>query len=107
MYIIDTNIFITPHRTYYPFQFGLEFWNFLVKKAEEGEVCGIDKVYDELKDSNDELSKWVRTSFHKYFKNCESASVIGTYREIINWVNSQSQYKQEAKNKFTSYSNAD
>ncbi len=107
MYIIDTNIFITPYRNYYPFGFGLEFWNFLVKKAEEGEVCSIDKVFDELKDSDDELSKWVTKCFQKYFKSCDNVPVIETYREIIKWVDSQSQYKPEAKNEFMLYSNAD
>ncbi len=33
IYLLDTNIFIAPYRTYYSFDFAMPFWEFLVQKG--------------------------------------------------------------------------
>ena len=38
-YIIDSNCFITPSRTFCPTDVGVSFWNKIKSLAEEGDVC--------------------------------------------------------------------
>lgn len=33
VYLLDTNIFIEPYRTFYSFDYGMAFWDFLKYQA--------------------------------------------------------------------------
>jgi hypothetical protein len=68
LYLLDANIFITAARNFYNFDFGYNFWDFLVQKAKNNEVASIDKVFDEIKNGDDdELKSWAKTNFSDYF----------------------------------------
>lgn len=68
-YLIDANIFITASRTYYDFDFGNSFWNFLVEQAKNGKLASIDKVLDELNKGDDKLKKWANNQRNQYSQN--------------------------------------
>jgi dimeric dUTPase (all-alpha-NTP-PPase superfamily) len=85
----------------------MEFWNFLIKMAQYGNICSIDKAYDELKNGRDGLSKWVTNHFYKYFKKTDTESVLKEYIDLVKFVQSQAQYNDMAKEEFMSGSNAD
>ncbi len=59
VYLLDTNIFIEPYRTFYSFDYGMAFWDFLKHQAINGHVFSIDKVYTELSRIEDQLFDWV------------------------------------------------
>lgn len=46
-YLIDSNIFITAHRTLYPFDIAPGFWQQLIEKAAK-KIIIIDKVNSEI-----------------------------------------------------------
>jgi len=56
-YVLDTNVFIDASRSYYSFEFGSKFWDFLIDNARNNKIISIDKVYDEIKQGDDNLSK--------------------------------------------------
>ncbi len=109
-YILDANVFITPARTYYSFDFGTKFWDFLLEKASSGIICSIDKVYDEIKegDKNDPLRKWAEQDFEQYFYPTKNNDVIKHYADIVKYVeNNKANYKEEAIKEFLEEKNTD
>lgn len=55
-YLLDSNIFITPHRLYYPFDFAQGFWDQLEEKLKLDNVSVLDVVVSEVSKLEDELS---------------------------------------------------
>ncbi len=47
VYLLDTNIFIEPYRTFYSLDYGTAFWDFLKYQAKNDQIFSIDKVYTE------------------------------------------------------------
>lgn len=56
-YLLDSNTFMTAARSYYSFDFGTRFWDFLVLEAQKNNIFSIDKVLDEIKKGNDKLKE--------------------------------------------------
>ena len=106
-YVLDSDTFIRANRIYYPFDFAKPFWNGLIKYAEDGIICSIDKVFNELKIGDDELSEWSISKFKPYFVTTESNEIITIYQSIIGWVQQQDQFYQNAKDEFFEIDNAD
>ena len=55
VYLLDTNIFIEPYRTFYSFDYGMAFWDSLKYQAKNDQILSIDKVYTELSRNKDQL----------------------------------------------------
>ena len=60
-FLLDSNIFINPHRLYYPFDFAQGFWNQLEKKIKLDNVFVMDVVVSEVTKFEDELSTWIKS----------------------------------------------
>jgi len=88
-YLIDANIFITASRSYYDFDFGNSFWDFLVDKGEKKNIASIDKVLNELKKGDDKLKEWATNSFSNYFIDTEIDNVLEKYAILMQWVDKQ------------------
>ena len=69
LFVLDANVFITPHRAYYPLNLCPGFWNCLIYYFNSGRILSIDRVCEELVASNDELSHWVQNTAPKYQLN--------------------------------------
>lgn len=107
IYLIDSNTFMTAARTFYSFDFGDTFWNFLVDKASQNLIKSIDKVWDEIKDGEDKLKQWAQEQFSKHFLSTQSNQVFKSYKELVQWAETQQQYSRNAKNEFMKEKNAD
>lgn len=107
-YILDANIFIEAARRYYAFDFGTKFWDFLVKRANNGIICSIDKVLREIQkgDKDDPLRRWAESEFYNYFLPTNNDEVLQYYRNVINLPNIN-QYSDSAINDFLREDNAD
>ena len=107
-YIIDSNCFITPSRTFCPTDVGVSFWNKIKSLAEEGRICSIDKVKDELYTNSDELQKWmssnITNNFFIKFDGAEQAQKLST---ILRWAATSTTYNDKAKHKFMKMDKAD
>lgn len=101
-YLLDTNVFISAHRDYYPFDFCPGFWDWLEIKHEQNIVHSIDAVYDELKDSNDQVSKWAKNMQSVNFfcrTNDDETGASITY--LHNWAESKkNKFEQQVLDEF-------
>jgi hypothetical protein len=102
MYLLDTNIFIDAHQRYYAFDISPSFWESLGKLAKDKKIVSIDRVKEEILrgDKEDELCKWARGNFSDWFMSTDDPKVFKAYADIIQWVQSQEQFRDHAKAEF-------
>jgi hypothetical protein len=84
-YLVDSNTFITPYKTYYPFDFAPSYWVFLHHHIEIGNIALSSKVYDEICMGTDELSTWIRClSAHQI--DHRTPDVLKCYGEVLSYI---------------------
>ena len=107
-YIIDSNWFVTPHRSFCPTDVGVSFWSKLRTLAENGKICSIDKVQDELYNNSDELKNWMETSLSdSFFVKFDNAMSVQKLTAIVQWATTNTFYIPKAKTKFLRMDKAD
>lgn len=107
-YILDSNVFVTPHRGFCPTDVGLSFWNRLKNLADNRIIFTIDKVKAELYENSDELKQWMQKHLPShFFLRFESDLSIKKLTEIVIWAKSNQFYTSRAIDKFTNVSKAD
>ena len=99
-YVLDANVFIEAARRYYAFDLAPIFWESLVHHAANGRIQSIDRVKEELERGNDELATWIREHFSDAFASTDEGDIIGSYREVMGWVQAQDQFSDAAKADF-------
>lgn len=93
-YLLDTNIFIQPHRESYPLDVFPSFWEKINELAKKGNIISIDKVKKEIYDNSsheDELCDWCTTNLNNDFF-VDTSICIDSYIEITKWANSKSSH---------------
>lgn len=62
LYLLDADVLIDASRDYYRFDSVPQFWNWLIKKGEEGIVKIPIEIYEEIKEGSNEdaLTKWAK-----------------------------------------------
>lgn len=100
IYLLDANVFIEAARRYYAFDLAPAFWQALVDHAANGRVRSIDRVKQELMRGDDDLAGWVKGEFDNWFASTAQDNIIEAYREIMTWVQHQSQFFDAAKADF-------
>lgn len=107
-YIIDSNCFVSPHRSFCPTDVGVSFWNKLRALAEGGKICSLDKVRDELYSNSDELKAWMESNLgDDFFVSFENSSSIQRLTMITQWAAASTFYTTKAKTKFLRMDKAD
>lgn len=107
IYLLDTDCFIKASRYTYPFDIAESFWRKLAEEAGAHKFYSIDKVYDEIKIHNDELSKWCGDSLpDDFFISTETEDVYKKYAELVRWAQSKD-IKQRGIDKFINGDKAD
>ena len=102
-FVLDTNVFIQAHRTYYGFDICPGFWLALLRQHRAERVYSIDKVRDELLQGRDELSAWAKnTAPTSLFNATSDHPVAEAFTDMVNWVQNEQQYTQPAKAEFSS-----
>jgi hypothetical protein len=110
VYLLDTNIFIEPYRTFYSFDYGTAFWDFLKYQAKNGQIFSIDKVYTELSRIEDQLFNWIEENLKPlgFFHSTEDRNVLKNYKKIIQWAEGKrGTFIDEAIKEFKEEDNAD
>ncbi len=101
-HVLDANVFIEAHQTYYFFDICPGFWRALLRQHGAKRVHSIDKVKAELVSAGDELSEWVKdVAPETLFKGTTDQKVVDVYREMVNWVQNERQFTPEAKAEFS------
>ena len=101
-YIIDSDVFISAKNRYYAFKICPGFWSSLIHHHQTGCVHSIDKVRSELLagTKTEDLVKWVKYLPADFFIATDDEKIIKAYREIMLWVQRNTQYHDRAKAKF-------
>ena len=109
-YLIDTNVFIQAKNIHYRFEFCQAFWQWLEDAHQAGVVLSIKKVKKELKDGkeDDAARLWAESITDGFFiDDISDPEVMEAYRDVMQWSVSNSHYKQQAKDEFARFDNAD
>ena len=98
-FVLDSNIFIEAHRRYYAFDICPGFWDSLAHYCRTHRLWSIDRVFEELRESNDPLSDWVKDAPEGLFVSTREEAIYNRYAEIIAWVDSN-EFAEQAKAEF-------
>jgi hypothetical protein len=99
-YLLDANVFIQAHQSYYGFDICPGFWLALSRHHERHEVFSIAQVRKELLDHQDRLSEWAEELPVAFFKKTDDVAVIAKYQAMAGWVQSHKQFTEDAKGDF-------
>lgn len=100
-YLLDANAFIQAKRRFYGLDFCPGYWRTLIWHQQQGRVCSVDRVQDELLRGGDDLSQWVEQQFGTAaFADTTTPTVVGAYAQMLAWVMAQSQFHDSAKAEF-------
>ena len=100
-YLLDANVFIEAKRRYYSFDICPGFWECLKVYNDNDQLCSIDRVKNELTSGGDDLAEWASNTIDPaFFHSTNQADTIAEYGNMVAWVFTQSQFKQEAKDEF-------
>ena len=61
-FLLDSNIFMTPSRSYYSFDFAQGFWRQMKTVIHSGNVFILDVIYKEITKGNDKLAEWLKNT---------------------------------------------
>jgi len=97
-YLVDTNVLISAYRIKYPMDVIPTFWEIILKELENGTICMIDQVAEEILVGGDQLSEWLKDNFKNItLLESDTYDVIGSYSEILQTVMDNPQYSDIAK----------
>ena len=85
IYLVDANTFITPFKTYYPFDFAPSFWAFLGDNILNNNIAVLSKVYTEVSKGTDELAKWI-TGLGLTVIDHRTPAIISNYQEVLTYI---------------------
>lgn len=100
MYLLDTNVFIQAHKTYYAFDICPGFWDCLIHFCDLERLVSIEKVRDMELIGDDALAQWARQAPDRLFLPSTAEPVAKAYSEIMQWVYRNDQFRPAAKASF-------
>ena len=86
-YLLDADVFIRAKNLHYGFDLCPGFWDWIAKANGDGRVFSIEKVHDEIKAGDDELSDWA-DAHAELFLN-PSQGTVAALGEVADWVSRQ------------------
>lgn len=86
-FLLDANVLINAHRSYYAFDLCPGFWKSVKEGFEAGRVFSTRRVRNELDHGKDLLAVWVKDDLPSDFFLDDSLSPIAAvYRPMMEWV---------------------
>lgn len=104
MYLLDSNVLINAKNGYYPFSLVPGFWTWILNQAQSGRLFSVPSVKQELRDQEDQLSRWIRELPPSFWLS-KSPGYALKLQEIAQWAAESTQYTPEAIQVF--YASAD
>ncbi len=106
-FILDANIFITPYRSYYPFDLARGFWEQMEKCLKREDVILLDVVSSEIKRLEDDLSRWLGGIENNELTSVKTPEIIQRYAEVLTYLQEAKVYKEAAFRSWASNDVAD
>ena len=75
------------------------FWDCLEHFSQEGRLLSIDRVRDEVREG-DKLAAWIEQAPPGLFASTANEEVVLAFGDMVQWVQSNGQYRQNAKDEF-------
>ncbi len=101
-FLLDANVLISAHRSYYAFDICPGFWEAVKAGHAEARIFSTHRVLAELRRGGDALLAWVEAELPEgFFLDDSSADVISEYGPMMQWVQSRD-FHTSAKTKFAS-----
>ena len=98
-FLLDSNIFMTPSRSYYSFDFAQGFWRQMRTAIHSGNVFILDVIYKEITKGNDKLAEWLKNTIDNN-NSCkirvQDEEIIKEYSKIQNYISTCNLYQQQA-----------
>jgi len=103
LFLIDSNILITPQEQYYPFDLAPNFWAQMAEKIEDGSIVILDMVKDEILVSKekDDLTNWFESLEIGYFVDHKQPAILNKYSEVLQSIQDNPCYKEKALQAWT------
>lgn len=99
-FLLDANVFITAHRSYYAFDLCPEFWETMKEGFTARRIYSTRRVRAELERGGDALTTWVEDHLPTdFFIDDSMASVVAEYAPMMTWVSGRD-FLPAAKAKF-------
>ena len=95
-YLLDSNSFIAPYKTFYPFDFAEAFWKQLRIRIDEKQLLVLDIVKEEVVKGKDELSQWIKEIDNTLIIKRKEATIVRRYSEVLDYVQRCGYYKEKA-----------
>lgn len=84
-YLLDTNVFISAKELHYGFDLCPGFWEWLVESHEAGKVFSVEEVGKELREGDDELSRWAEERGPAFFRAPQEED-HASLADVSDWV---------------------
>jgi hypothetical protein len=95
-FLVDANVLITPHLTFYPFDIAPQFWAQLKQHIENGSISILDMVKDEIEKGNDSLSQWANSLQIADFVDHRNSNILQNYGKVLNHIQNDKCYNAKA-----------
>ena len=95
-FIVDSDAFITPYRTFYPLDLFPDFWSFIRREILSDNIKILDLVYVEIAPETDPLSDWLSAIKNLKKIDHRDSTIINNYSNILNYIQSCPFYKPAA-----------
>jgi hypothetical protein len=99
-FLLDTNVFITPSTSFYPFDFTQVFWIFLSENIINGRVKVLRTVYEEIcaYKSEDDVKRWI-PQFKKYIYEVDE-EISKNIKIVKNYIKESPLYSHDAEKRW-------
>lgn len=98
-YLLDSNVFIEAKQRYYGLDFHPAFWDWLVQANAAGTVYSIEKVAEELRNHQDDLTVWAGQRGAEFFLP-PTDQMAQSLVDASTWANACGRYDQAAVGDF-------
>lgn len=95
-FLLDANIFITPYKNYYPFDFAPSYWEQLLARLSLSNIAVLDLAKNEVSKGEDELSDWINNVEDITICSRVDSKIIENYSNVLTYLQNSSLYTDKA-----------
>ncbi|MGI6768803.1 MAG: DUF4411 family protein [Bacilli bacterium] len=106
-FIVDTNTFITPYKSYYAPDLHPEVWEGFKNAIIDCKIIILDLVKVELLDGNDWLSEWINQFDVSLILSRNDLRIINKYTEVLEYLSNSGYYTENALIEWSDETKAD
>lgn len=96
IFLVDSNSFMTPYRSYYAFDLVPAYWDAIIKPIRDRKIVVLDMVKDEIAKGEDDLSKWIARADELKTIQHVNDETVNKYQDVLQFVATSGYYKESA-----------